>query len=857
MPERPLLRIPAPEPGEPPRRGGGGPSLKKPTRGRQGERLDPKFDRLARVAADPAQLMQLRQDPEAITPERAIVFEVTGSLPTFYEAAARIGLEYLADDEVEIEPDDDFRLAKKPDQPISGRLYFAMPDVAALRQLVSLWQRYKTGRRMADGFGVWTQLFGLLKDVRAWGPQDRLTADTLADWDEQLAAAPDEPIRFEVELWFREDADTRQRAYATFGDAVRNLGGTVVHHATIPDIRYDAALVDLPVAHIRELLAHPTVTLALVNEIMFIRPQSMVSFPVDADQEDDPALQQPYEGTAVPPIAALLDGLPVQNHLRLQNRLIVDDPEGLESTYQVAARKHGTEMASLILHGDINRAEPALTRPLYVRPVMTPIRTLHGWDERTPHDRLLVDHFYRAVRRIKEGEADEPATAPTVFVINISMGDPRRPFAGPMSPWARLLDHLAYRYRILFLVSAGNILDPLSLPAFPDWAAFETAPPATRERALYEALDAQKSTRTLLSPAEAMNTLTIGAAHNDAVPHGLAVANGMDAIASRDLPNLSSALGLGYRKVVKPDLLVDGGREYVHFASANPHLQVEPAHQTGRAFGLRAAAPDPLGDLSKTTLTWGTSAATALATQTAHLVFDALMDEDGGSMLADTPPQYIPLVVKALLVHGSAWGNGATLLDELSGGQHHTKKKDNVSRFVGHGVLHAGRILECTAERATLISYGEIPPGSATLCRIPLPPSLERVVEPRAVTVTLAWFAAINPRHQGYRTVALEAKPAGDKKYSLGVDRSKMQPHDKAIDRGTVFHDRREGKQAVPYVDGGDLLVRVAARQTAGEFTMPVPYAIAVSIEVQVGSAIPVYDDVRAAVLTRVRPAAT
>ena len=115
-----------------------------------------------------------------------------------------------------------------------------MPDVAALRQLVSLWQRYKTGRRMADGFGVWTQLFGLLKDVRAWGPQDRLTADTLADWDEQLAAAPDEPIRFEVELWFREDADTRQRAYATFGDAVRNLGGTVVHHATIPDIRYDA-----------------------------------------------------------------------------------------------------------------------------------------------------------------------------------------------------------------------------------------------------------------------------------------------------------------------------------------------------------------------------------------------------------------------------------------------------------------------------------------------------------------------------------------------------------------------------------------------------------------------------------------
>ena len=180
-------------------------------------------------------------------------------------------------------------------------------------------------------------------------------------------------------------------------------------------------------------------------------------------------------------------------------------------------------------------------------------------------------------------------------------------------------------------------------------------------------------------------------------------------------------------------------------------------------------------------------------------------------------------------------------------------RKDNVSRYVGHGVLDTTRVLACTAERATLVGYGDIVPGSANLCRIPLPPSLERVVEPRSVTVTLAWFAPINPRHQGYRLAALDAKPGGDRKLSLGVDRSRMQPHDKAIDRGTVYHDRREGSRAVPYVDGGDLVLRIAARESAGEFTRPVPYAIAVSIEVGVGSNIPVYDEVRAAVLARVR----
>ena len=369
----------------------------------------------------------------------------------------------------------------------------------------------------------------------------------------------------------------------------------------------------MPVYYVEQLLvANRTVTLARVNEIMYIRPQSMASFPVDAELGDDPAPPDPVEPPRLPPIAALFDGLPVQNHRRLQERLIVDDPEGLEPTYQVSARKHGTEMASLILHGDINRGEPPLTRPLYVRPVMTPVSTLHGWDERTPNDRLVVDHIYRAVRRAKEGEAGEPATAPTVFLINLSVGDPSRPFAGRMSPWARLLDHLAYQYHVLFLVSAGNILDTLSLPAFPNWTAFETASPRARERALYGALDAQKSSRTLLSPAEAMNVLTIGAAHRDSVPPGLPVASGMDAISSSDLPNLSSALGLGYRKVIKPDLLADGGREYVRFRSMNPHLHVEPARQAGDAFGLMAAAPDPLGNLSKTALTWGTSSPTLL-----------------------------------------------------------------------------------------------------------------------------------------------------------------------------------------------------------------------------------------------------
>ena len=81
---------------------------------------------------------------------------------------------------------------------------------------------------------------------------------------------------------------------------------------------------------------------------------------------------------------------------------------------------------------------------------------------------------------MKEGDGAGEATAPEVFLVNLSLGDPRRPFSGPMSPWAKLLDYLAERYGILFLVSAGNVKSPLPVSAFSDWTSFEDADPEER-----------------------------------------------------------------------------------------------------------------------------------------------------------------------------------------------------------------------------------------------------------------------------------------------------------------------------------------------------------------------------------------
>ncbi len=213
-----------------------------------------------------------------------------------------------------------------------------------------------------------------------------------------------------------------------------------------------------------------------------------------------------------------------------------------------------------------------------------------------------------------------------------------------MSPWARLLDYLADRYGILFLVSAGNVTRPLPIEGFGGWSEFENANPKDREKAVLTALADEKAVRTLLSPAEALKPVMVGAMHDDAGggPRG---AGAVDPFATHELPNVSSALGLGHRKVVKPDIHLPGGREHLRFQTTGGALVVVP--ELGEPSGLKAASPDAAGSRNRMQLTMGTSAATALATRAAHMIYDALVDRGGGSMHADMEAQFRAVVVKA------------------------------------------------------------------------------------------------------------------------------------------------------------------------------------------------------------------
>ena len=867
MADFPLLRLPRPVVDTPPAGRGNPPRQPRgPGRRRQQERLGPVFDRLADVFDGNRDPVTLRDDPGGLAPERVLVFEVAGSIGDFAAATNRIpGLEYLAEQSTEFPPDYDFWIEDtrkgrtgqpRQDRSVGGCLYMAMPDFRGLRQLLRLWQRYQNGEDPRHGFGRWFRLFEQLRDLRPWGPKDRIPPDVAEDFRQALASDPREVVPVELELWVISNV-RRRLAREKVSEIIVQAGGSVLHSASIPEIAYEAILADLPREEIvrlidyEEVMGQENIDLALCDDIMFVRPQSLPGYHWRTrESAANRAAVGPLPAPGTAPVAALLDGIPVQRHHLLDGRIVVDDPDELEGQSVVSDRIHGTAMASLILHGDVKRRESPLSRPLHIHPVL--YAPGNGEPERFHPRRLLIDTIYRAVLRMKDGDGGSSATAPEVFLVNLSLGDMRRPYAGQISPWARLLDYLAHRYGILFLVSAGNILNPLPVPEHTS-TTFEDASTGDRQTAVLRGLERERSYRTLLSPAEALNVVTVGARHDeDGDGDARSGALLLDPYESTSLPNVSSAMGLGHRRTVKPDILMPGGREKVIPLPEAGRLTIKPA-QPGRAFGIDAAAPDPGGSLDHVGRQGGTSTATALATRSAHRIFDALMDTHNGAILSDADPRYYAAVVRALLLHRAEWDAAVgTELAELYGphGQGmHVARDDNVARVLGYGVPRLDQAMTCSAERATLIGYGDIHSGRTATCRVPLPPCLAGVETPRAITITLAWFSPVNVRNLAYRMAKLEVKREFTDKLVSG--RTRLQPSHATIPRGTVFHERYEGHRMVEFVDGEHLSLRITCREQAGKLDDPIRYGLAVTIEA--GERIPVYQQIRDRLAVRAR----
>lgn len=263
----------------------------------------------------------------------------------------------------------------------------------------------------------------------------------------------------------------------------------------------------------------------------------------------------------------------------LVTRVIPELPPGCIAPHLA----HGTFVASRVVYGDDITSVLALRASPWCRLIDIQVTGIDAaGKKKLPEASSLADTLERLV----------PQVAAEARVFNISLGiEPARD--GFYSTLARLLDHLAREFKVLFVVSAGNIGEPSAMPP----AHF--LPHTTR----------------VLSPSEGLLVLSVGS---------VAKAHEQGCVARAGEIAPYSRRGPGADAGVKPELAAHGGNVLFDGMGWVPSPRIA-------AYGLGRRGTHLEYDA-------GTSYAAPLVAQYAARLFDAY-------------PGATPNLVKALLCH--------------------------------------------------------------------------------------------------------------------------------------------------------------------------------------------------------------
>lgn len=850
---RPLLAFPAPSlrpiPTDPDHRPGRPPQPRRPGRDRQHERLTPQFQALREALG--AGTAVLGDAAAASDPELIVVFEVAGTVDRFARAVRDIeGLDFLTEFVGEgIEPDDEFFMVDEHgdpiDAPVTQSLYLVMTNVRAIDEMVRLFDMYHDDPdiRFDTGLAPLKGLFNELHTVRRWGPEDRVQeTGLLDDWREDLAVVGSSgSVRVEIELVWKATPETRAAAQHRVETILNGIQDAVVRSvAVIESINYHALLAELPMAEVATVLASgpDAIDLLRANEVLFVSPARPMTVRL-SDGAGGRAISTDATLPSGSPRAALLDGLPLANHDVLVDRLLIDDPEDRGALYTPPQCGHGTAMASLIIHGDLNEPGAALRSPLYVQPVLQP-HDFYDDQETTPPDRLFIDVIHTAFQHML-GEPD-PA-APSVRIVNLSLGEPARTFVRRLSPLARLVDYLSYTHNCLVVVSAGN--HPAVVPAVPVAVIDE---PAHLDGEVRSSLHRMARLRRLLAPAEAINALTVGAVHADSATNINLPDTVLDPLAVGAVAAYS-AQGFGFKRAPKPEIHAPGGRSLsIRPVDTAEQVALEPAQTAATGPGLLVAAPTPPGSTDGVLFAHGTSNAAALTTRSAAQLLDvleSLVAEDGDPSFPD--PEFHPVLIKALLVHATQWPDSVDEWATHLGATPQTRRR-LLTQHLGFGVLDNTRLGTATASRACLVGAATIKNNKRQSFRMPLPPSLSSPTGWRRLTVTLAWLTPTVPNSQRYRVAQLLF---GSPRQLLRV--APTQADHTVNGNGTVLHEVLEGTRAAGYTPDDVLSIDVDCRVRVGRLSEPVRFALVATLEVGSDIAIDVHQEIRERLREEVR----
>ena len=850
-PKYPFLLLPSSVAAEKGKRSGGSPGLRFPGRNQQIERIGPQIQRLEHQFARQSAILQRTLAGAPI--EQIVVLETIGSVEKFYRTVERSGLQFLFDvDGAPATVGTGFRRDDTDQEPLPTKLYLILADQRAIEEILRLWGDYRRRGRtaFAHGFKRWADVFDQLKEIRLWDLRDRLDGDTRQYWTDRLEAG-DEFVRTEIDIWY---SDSEQRTL----DRSRELAhilvsgrSRIIHEVDLHSIRYRGILADISAQQVRDTLRDLQHGLGIAGQVMYFRPQLRAMAVSEGGETSGPTnVRHVPTGD---PVVAILDGCPLENHSLLGPRIIVDDPEDFARQAPAQDRVHGTSMASIVLHGDLSGQSPTIQSRVVCHPILIP--DLASADrprpEISPANRLLIDIIHVAVHRLLEGSAPETPVAPTVRVIQLAVGDINREFLRELSPLARLLDWLSWKYKVLFVVPSGNSSSQgFGIELESPRAQFSALSPEQRSVQALRSLERDNSTRRLISPAESINSLTVGGIYTD--DSTFQPSPNRFELFREPWPSPEARSGPGFLRAIKPDLVAPSGRRLFYEKPGNTHPRavVVPVNGVSSAPGIASATPGGItGALDQFKYSCGTSNSSALTSHTlahAHTAISGLRASGPARTLL--PELHDAVLLKAMVVHACHWPHSPALEDALQLASNTAlERQRRLERLFGNGILNIERTRGCPDERATFIATGQLRADEGAKYLVPLPQVITARALWRRLTITLAWFSPINPQHRDYRRAMLwfTAEHEHFKGSVAGADWQ-------ATRRGTVQHLVWQGERPISYAANAEIPIKVSCAADAGTLNEIIPYALCVSIEVAEGTGINVYEELAARVTPRV-----
>jgi len=525
--------------------------------------------------------------------------------------------------------------------------------------------------------------FDSIIEVRAYGPQDRITP-RCASYIEQLTAPA--RLRLDVQCWYPASAELANSWLTDLRTAAQQAGGEVVSIYRNDAIEVMIARVYLPsdrLAEFAELDVIASIELLPTPELT--KPELY-----HLGSNDLPAMVPPASNA---PILGLVDSGVASAH-----PLLVGSIQAAESLSPHIAdgedrHGHGTMVASLALHGPIGNAirQPRL---LPIARVVS-VAVLDS-DLRFPDDSLWEQDLADAI---------EYCAAQGARVVNLSLGDPTRPFRPPRQHViSAIVDHLARVHDIVVVTATGNADPHVYLSS------------AEPERNYVADLLAHEDS-SIIPPGTAALALTVGGINTTPTAGGY---SSREPIERRPYgpvgwPSSVTRPGPGVERSIKPELVAASG---THGFEPGRRVLTDPElNVLGAVFG---GATRLLGtDL-------GTSFAAPLVSRVALGVLARF-------------PDFSANLTRALVLLGArpTWTDEDL---EVSGSERPAaERRAAVRRLTGYGQTTLDQTLEVSAHRVVLVAEQKIEMDGVHVYELPIPSSFYQSGGKRYLDVALAF----------------------------------------------------------------------------------------------------------------------